>query len=175
MHKLHCTLVFCSFIPFIGVCPCHCQLSFNFIFSNLHHLTSNALLYYVRSVLHIYIMDYHHLWTGIVYDDNGVYITTIVSFHREKVLQVDMSGNISYISLVVLLFILRVNIKKLSLLFIFKAAKVLKHFRARHKSFLLSQSLKSSDNHRKNFPTGAQPLIPAHAAEHINYGSYSNS
>ena len=79
------------------------------------------------------------------------------------------------VGLVVLLFILRVNIKKLSLPFILKAAKVLNHFRARHKSFLLSRSLKSSDNHHKNFPTDAQPLIPAQAAEHINYGSYSNS
>ena len=80
------------------------------------------------------------------------------------------------VGLVVLLFIFRVNVKKLSLPFILKVEKVLNHFRATLKSFLLSRSLKGLDNHRKNFPTAdAQPLILAHAAEHISYGSYSNS
>ena len=79
------------------------------------------------------------------------------------------------VGLVVLLVILRVNVKKLSLPFIIRAAKAFNHFRARLKSFLQSRSLKSSDNHRKNFPTDAQSLILAHAAEHINYGSYRNS
>ena len=79
------------------------------------------------------------------------------------------------VGLVVLLFILRVNVKKFSLPLFLNAAKVLNYFRARLKSFLLSRSLKSSDNHRKNFPTDAQPLIPAQAAEYINYGSYINS